>query len=140
MDYTFDVYPNISFVSRLLFFIIIGSFMHLFLADQLNSVDEKFIIADERVIQNDLLLIEGVFVHLNIVYLFLVFVIKMSIPFLELDGLFNLIPQVSYVKYIVLIIFSLLYVRYFMVLFLSIFFAITDVKKFITDSIFKLKK
>ncbi len=131
MDFTFSVYPNVSFVSRLLFFIIIGSFMYFFFADKIKSAEENFVLAEDLEIQTNLLMVESVFVHLYIIYLFLVFILKISIPFLELDIYFNIIPENKYIKYIVLFIFLWLYVRYFIVLLLSGFFAFSNIRNII---------
>ena len=130
MDYTFSIYPNVSFISRLFFLITIGSFMYFFLADKINSLDEKFEF-EEKEIQTNLLIVESIFVHLNIIYLFLVFVLKLSLPFIELDRFFKLIPEIPYLKSILLFIFFWIYIRYFIALLLSGFFAITNIRNII---------
>jgi hypothetical protein len=128
MDYTMDVFPNATLISRVLLFIVIGSFMYFFYGDKLNTAASKGFEGHELIIQGNLFAIEIVFVILIIGYLFLSTVFGISTSFINLDYLFKLIPSIQIIKWIVLILFLWIYVRYFFALLLAGFFTISGIR------------
>ena len=131
IDYTFEHYYYASILSRILFFVIIGSNIYFFFGDKLKNAGEANFQGSELSLQANFFLIESIFVHLVILYLFLATIFYVSTPFLNLNPIFDLIPQMKGLQYIALAIFFIIYVRYFFALILSSFFTIDSIQRMV---------
>lgn len=128
MEYTIVTYENFSLINRLLLFIVIGSFMYFFFADKLNTANKKVLLGKQLKIQSNLFFIESIFVNMKILYLLVVCIFGVSIPIINLDYFFNLIPDNKIVKYGFLLFFLIVYFKYFIALIISGFFTLSNIK------------